>query len=716
MTTTSFRNLDGLFLPRGVAVVGASQKVSFVSNILANLRRWNFAGGVFPVNPKYAEIDGVPCHPTVASIPASVDLAFIGVEGGRVAEVLDDCERAGVRGIVVVSSGFGEIDTEEGHRREKFVRDWSRRTGVPLVGPNCLGLMNGHTGLVGFPTPFLTMRPGGVSAVLQSGMLAPSLLMPLLAREIGLHQIVSIGNESVVSAADYVAYMAQQAETKVIACYLEQIRDPSEFADACAIAADRKKPIIAIKVGKSTGARRAALAHTGSLVGPDATVDAYFRKHGIVRVDCIDELIETIGIGLSPRLPRGDNVAFVSPSGGASSLVSDLAEKFRVPLPILSDASAKALKPVVPAFGSVANPLDITGQSVFDDSILDRSLDILASSGDYDVIMWGRDFAAGIDPESPVAKSVVRAQAQFPDVLFLVASIVGGQIFDSLRPTAPLQNRVAALNGIPFLQGSDNALLAVRHLCAYARFQRNRNRQQALAARAAVPRLQHGDLPSRMTEREAKAVLAAFGMSVTREYLAKDAAAAVAHAQSIAGLVAMKIESPDIAHKTEAKGVFLNVRGDDAIRTSFGQIVENARAYKADAEINGVLIQEMAPKGVEFFIGMTQDPKFGPTVAIGLGGIFVELFADVQTLLPPFDEIEVREALLRLKGYPLLVGLRGAEPSDVDALVDTILKFGDLVQEIGRQVAEIDINPLVVLSQGNGVRVVDALFVKDQLS
>ena len=708
--------IAAFFEPTSVAVVGASANRSFASNILANLRRWGFRGPVYPVNPNYESVQELRCYPSLTAVPGAVDLVIVGIGSAMVQQVLADCEAKGVRAVTVVSSGFADMGGEVGRQRQTELAAWARRTGIAVSGPNCLGLMNAHNGMVALPTPFQTMIAGGVSAVVQSGMLAPSLLMPLLARDIGLRCIVSTGNEVDVDAADYISYLAGDAATLVIACYLEQIKDPSRFIAACERAADAHTPIVMIKAGRSEGARRAALAHTGSLVGADNVVDATLTRLGVIRVDTIDDLIECAAALHSRTLPRGDRVAVVSPSGGVSSVISDLAQSCRINLPQPSAALAGALKQAIPDFGAVGNPLDVTGQSVFATDILRKSLHALGASGEYDVILWARDFPAGLDRLSPVGRILEESAQTQPDVPLLVSSVVGGHMFRSLVPDEPMQERTTALLGIPFLQGTAPTLVAVSALVRYAEFQRNRSGRTLVARvppdslRAAAKRLALAQ-PGALTERESKEILALVGVPVTREFLAATAEEAVAAASRIAGPVALKIEAPDIMHKTDAKCVLLGLETPGEVVEGFSRVLANARSYKPDADVRGVLVQEMVEDGVDVIVGMTRDSQFGPVLLVGLGGIWVEILKDVQYLVPPLTEEDVRAALARLRGAAMFHGARGSAPVDLDAVVDAVLRFTELVVVAPPSLAEIDINPIRALAVGKGVKALDALFV-----
>jgi acetate---CoA ligase (ADP-forming) len=693
------RRMDALMRPRSVAVVGASPNPSFVSGALKNLLRNGYSGQVAAINPKYDHIESAPCYLSLADVPFDVDLVVVGVAARLLPALLDQAEQKGVGALEIITSGFAEMGPE-GARRQAELSAWAMRTGIPVGGPNCLGLVHAPSGMVALPTTFQRLFAGSAGFVLQSGMMAPTVLAPLLARGIGITFAVTSGNEADLEAADYIHYLVDDDDTRVIGVFAEQIKTPARFVEACEAAADKRKPIVMLKIGRSDAARRAALAHTGSLVGADDVIDAVLRKLGVSRVDSVDEMLEHIAVFHAPRLPRGSGVATVIVSGGAAGLLSDLAPQCGVTFPPLPEATAAALREVVPDYGSVGNPLDVTGQAVFQTEILERSLDLLAEAPGIDVVVYGRGFPSRMDRAAAVGNILENAVDRCPETVFLAMSLVGGHFHPAQSPDTPPAEPMAELGGVPFLQGAEYGLKAVAALIRYAEFVRLRAPVQPRPT--TLPRLPADDRP--LTERESKAILAQYGIPVTRERVATSLLEALAAATDVGFPVAVKVESPALVHKTEAGGVVLNIVDAAALQQGY----ERLTALDV-ADMRGVLVQEMVPPGTEVIVGMTRDPQFGPVIALGLGGIFVELLEDVQLLVPPVSEREVRAALERLRGIGVLLGARGEAPGDIDALVDTVLRFSDLCLDLAGVVDEIDINPLVVLP--HGVRAVDCLIV-----
>jgi acyl-CoA synthetase (NDP forming) len=619
---------------------------------------------------------------------------LVGVAAARLPRVLQEAENKQVGALDIITSGFAETGPE-GAQRQLELSAWAERTGIVVGGPNCLGLIHVPSGMMALPTVFPNPIAGSVGVVLQSGMMAPTVLIPLFARGIGVTFAVTSGNEADLEAADYIRYYVEDEETRVLGVFAEQIKTPERFIEACDRAADAGKPIVMLKIGRSDAARRAALAHTGSLVGSDDVVDAVLRKLGVSRVASVDELLEQLAVFHSPRLPRGTGLAAIIVSGGAAGLLSDLAPECDVSFSPLPEATESALREVVPEFGSVGNPLDVTGQAVFQTDILRCSIDLLAEAPNVDVIVYGRSHPARLDRASPVAKALEEAVEKHPEIVFLPMALVGGHYFPSQYADTPPVEPTDRLNDTPFLQGSDYGLKAIAALMRYADFLRTRGQRSTLAS----PRSRSvGSSP--LSERESKLLLAEYGIPITRERLATSLPDALAAAAEIGYPLALKVEG--LAHKTEVGGVVLNVGDDTALTQAYQRL-------QAIPGAHGVLVQEMVSGGTEILLGMTKDSQFGPVVAVGLGGIFVEILEDVHLLIPPVSETDARRAVQQLRGIQVLHGARGRPPADIEALVDTLVRFSRLCLDLQDSVDEIDVNPLIVLAKG--VRAVDALIV-----
>ncbi|HET8628022.1 MAG TPA: acetate--CoA ligase family protein [Thermomicrobiales bacterium] len=712
------RAMRALLHPRRIAIVGASPNRGFANTIQRRLVECGYDGEIFPVNPNYREVMGLTTHPTLESIPGGADLAIVVVPSRMVLEVLDACARAGVGAVNIITSGFAEKQEDEtGPARQRAIRDFAQRTGIRVVGPNCLGNISVRNHMVASSGAYPPLTVGPISLVLQSGLLAYSLVIPPHDRGIGFNYVVTSGNEADIDLVDVLRFYVDDEETRVIGCFVEQFRRPAEFLEVAAAAAERRKPIVMLKVGRSETAQRAALAHTGSLVGADGVADAVIRQYGITRVFSLEEMIETLAIFHSRKLPNGRGVSMGVSSGGTAGLIADMADGVGVDFPALSPETARRIEAVIPPYGTVGNPLDWTGQAGRMAGVLEECFCALADDPHIAIVIYGQAYPTVIDLTQAAGAVLRTLPERYPDKIFLVLASVPGEFKRRTFDADPVEPAIT-LDGIPFLHGAENGLRAVRSLIRYAEFQR-----AWTGARAAPPTPSAAGERARalvraaggrpLVERAAKEILALYDIPVTRERLATTPEDAVAAARTIGYPVVLKIESPDIAHKTDAGGVLLDVASDEAVREGFARIVASARAHNPRAEIGGVLVQEQAAPGHELILGMTQDASFGPAIAVGLGGIFVETLKDVALGVPPLREWDARGMLARLRAAPILEGhgARGRAPADLDALVATLARFSQLCLDLRADVAEIDINPLLVYAAGEGVRVVDCLIV-----
>ena len=717
--------MRALLHPRRIAIVGASPKRGFANNIQRRLVDCGFEGEVYPVNPNYDEILGLPCYPSLEAIPGGVDLAVVVVPSRLIPGVLESCERAGVGAVNIITSGFAEKQEDEtGPERQRAIRDFARRTGIRVVGPNCLGNISVPNRMVASSGAYPPLNRGPIALALQSGLLAYSLVLPAHDRGIGFTYVVTLGNEADIDVVDMIRYYLDDEETRVIGCFVEQFRRPERLLEMAERAADLGKPIVVLKVGRSEAGRRAALAHTGSLVGSDEIVDAVMRQHGIIRVYSLDEMIETLALFHSRRRPAGRGVGIAVVSGGAAGLIADLGADIGVEFPSLAPETVEKMNAVIPEYGTVGNPLDYTGQAAQQPEILDGCLAAMAEDPNIHVVVYGQAYPALIDLDQPTGQVLSALPERYPDKVFVVLSLVAGELKHRMIDQEAVEP-VRSIDGIPFLQGAENGLRAIASLVRYAAFLREREASapaDALdpdaAERAEWARGMVRAAGGRaLVEREAKAILARYGIPVTREVLATTPDEAVAAAEAIGYPVVLKVESPDILHKTEAGGVLLGLQDADAVREGFARVTASARAYAPWAEIRGVLVQEMVPAGGhELILGMTQDAAFGPAVAVGLGGVFVETLKDVALAVPPISNRDAHAMLSRLRAAPILTGhgARGQGAADLDAVADILVRFSSLCRDLRDDVAEIDINPLVAFGPGKGARVVDCLIVPRQ--
>ncbi len=708
--------IDALLRPRSVAVIGASDK-SFVGSIaVRNLLALGYRGGIYPVNPKYAEVHGLRCYPSVQAIPGPVDAAVIALGPRHVVAAMRELAAKGVRGVAIPAGGFADVGSV-GKALQEELASIASAHGMAVCGPNGMGLANLVDGVAMYiGTLTSALRRGNVGAILQSGSICEALANH--GDRVGFSYLISSGNEAVTDLSEFVRFLVRDAHTRVIACFIEGFRDPAGFVQAAEEAAAAGKPILAMKVGRGERARRLALAHTGALAGSDAVIEALFHRKGIVRVHDLDEMLETAAVFSQGRFPASRRIAAITFSGGEAGSLADLGEAEGLELPELAPRTRETLASAFPDLHNRGNPLDCWGVGEYTE-VIPACMDALASDPGFDTLCVSIDLPVGHgERESQVAQFIARKTVELSrgDGKVCVFSTNIGGPFDR-KPFEILKE-----GGVPVVLGMRNTMRAVAHLARYAEFRARRRDPGRLAPlqppagmRAAEARtIFERARGSVIGEREGKAILAAYGITVPAEALARDAAEAVAYARQIGGAVVLKVDSPQISHKTEAGGVRLGLREPEEVRAAFEEIVASARRYAPEAEIRGVLVQEMVPAGVEMIAGLKRDAQFGPVLVVGLGGIFVEVMKDAALAVLPVGRREVEEMVSSLRGRALLEGARGRAKADVPALVDAVLRLARLGEDLGAQIDQLDVNPLIVLPDGQGVRAVDALIVKCQ--
>ncbi len=698
-------DLARFFSPRSIAIIGASQDlVSISGQPLKHLVAHQYAGKLFPVNPKYQEVLGVKCYPSLAALPETPELALVVVNASRVADTLRACGKLGVPYAIVFSSGFSETGGK-GVAMQRELAEIAAEFNIGIIGPNCQGMINPAARVyAGFGSIFgADYEPGGVSMVSQSGGFGFSVMN--LAAEGGLHfrQAVTTGNEIGVSSLDFIDYFIDDEHTDIIVCYIEGLKDAHRLIGVGNRALANKKPIFAWKVGNTEQGQKAAASHTANLGGEMALYKAAFHQAGIIQVDDIQDVIDYSLAFQCGKLPAGNRVAIITISGGAGILMTDECVNRGMQVPPLSAATTDKLRDIVPSFGSLVNPIDVTAAIFSDLSMIGRTLNAVLDDPNVDSIAMINASLMG-DLAASVAREIVAVAKHSRKPIFLAWSAR-----DSVAPEA-----YAMLDAekIPHYKSPVRCGRALSALSWYAEALR---RAEALRADTApvITSVHARELlagrTDDVTEFAAKKVLAQYGIGVTREDLATSREQAVALAQRIGYPVVMKVQSPDISHKTEAKAVRLGIASDADVAAAYDEILRNAKAYKQDARIDGVLVQEMVSGGIEAILGVTNDKLFGPAVMFGLGGIFAEVLKDVAFRIAPVTKAAALEMIAEIKGYAVLTGARGAAHADVDALADTIVRLSALALDLKDQIAELDINPLFVFPKGQGVKAGDAL-------
>jgi acyl-CoA synthetase (NDP forming) len=698
--------LDSFFAPASIALIGASRDHEKIpGRLLAMLRKNEFPGKIYPVNPNYAEIDGLACYKSIADIGVPIDLAVIIIPARAVLPALEQCATAGVRNAVIISSGFAEEGGDSAAMQDAIAA-LAKRTGMRISGPNAEGFFSQVQRVAATFSPAVDVKPGVVplvattkriGIVAQSGGIGFAYYHRAKALGIAVSYVVSAGNESDLGAGEFLDYMVRDASTHVILLFVEGIRDVDKFLAAARRAAELKKPVIVTKVGRSGAGERAAASHTASMAGWSAAYDAVFAKYGFIVSNDLDEALTIAAVLVTNPLPKGDRVAVVTTSGGAGIWGADAVALQGLQVPELSRSIQTEIGKLMPSYGTARNPIDVTAQGVTSGG-LQKSVDLLTISDDVDAILVVLSLS-----------SDVRKPFKEPELTPVLVAQHKPVVFYSYTVPSDFARRELAASGVVVLSGLTHVGVAMRRAVDYAKF--------SPPMPADETRLPVRDLSSHLTspvlsEADSKALLRTAGIALTDEVLVKDKSELDAAVARVGFPLVMKIQSPDIAHKSEVGGVRVNITTKGEMFLAFEALLDNARKHRPEAAIQGVLVGPMARRGVEIIVGTMTDKTFGPMVMVGLGGITTELFRDVVYRPAPVSAAEAGAMLAGLKAAPLLNGFRGAAKTDVAALAQLIADISVLAARHAGEIAEIELNPVLVHPEGQGVTVVDALVVR----
>ena len=682
--------------PRSIAVIGASENPNKIGGRpLLYLARFGFRGPVYPINPKRAEVQGLKTFACLGDLPDTPDLAIVAIPGDAAIEALDECGDAGVKIAVLMTSGFGESDPEHGKAQESRMAERARARGMRIVGPNSQGLANFGTGAIAsFSTMFIEVEPadGPVGIVSQSGAMSVVPYGLLRQRGIGVRHSHATGNDADVTVCELAIAVAEDPAVKLLLLYLESIPDPHHLAEAARIAHERDLPIIVLKSGRTTAGQAAARSHTGALANEDRLVDAFLEQHGIWRAKDTTDFVEAAELYLKGWKPSGRRLVAISNSGATCVLAADAASMAGMSLAPLSEQTQGRLREILPSFAAVGNPVDITAALLTNSRLFGEILPVIAKDPSADAFLVGVPVAGqGYDVEA-----FARDTATFADST--------GKPLVVVAPQPPVADRFKA-RGLPVFAGEGEAIRSLHQFIAHGE----------LAARAkARPPVQPG-VPSRsertqarmLNEAESLALIGQAGVPVIPHRLCRDAPEAVRFFEELGGPAAVKGCSGDVAHKTELGLVHLGIVDTKGIRQAYEQcrrgLEENGLSF------DGVIVAAMARGRREMLIGAHRDPIFGPVVVVGDGGKYVEAMPDVRVLLAPFGAEDVRRALHTLRIAPVLGGVRGEPPLDVDAYCDAAVALGRLMSAPGSAIATLDINPMLLGAKGQGCMAVDAV-------
>lgn len=686
-TPTDTGALQTLFSPRSIALVGASERSAWSNTAHKNLVDFGFDGRILPVNPKGNAVYGRPAARSLGALGDAVDLALLMVPQAAVEDVLDEVQAAGIRNAVVLASGYAETGAE-GRELQDRLRAKAVSAGIQLIGPNCVGFVNYVSRTPVFTiTPPLPILPGSLAVISQSGAVGTLAHQYAHKQGIGLSHIVTTGNEAVIDVGRVIGYMADDPHTRSIAVFIEAVRDVASFRAGAERARAAGKPVVVLKIGRSATTAKSAQAHTGALVGDDRVFDAVCQALNIIRVDSMEELIITAEIIARTGVLRGDGVGFSSISGGICEILGDRAESVGIQLPEPSAVTVERLQAALPAFGTPHNPLDTTGAIILDPKLMGETTRILLEEPRFDLLGVAFDVPISEQQERSYSRpglEAIQQAANAGSIPALILSHTAQSLTDHARGT------VEALGLNYFPCGLELAVPALARAVSWSRTMR------AGQTRPASPAALRPEVLAQRPEGE-RALLQAlggFGVPVIPQILARTAQEAAAAAGECGGPVAIKIASPDIAHKTEVGGVKLNIATPEAAAAACTAMLAEVAAKAPGARIDGVVVSPMRSPGVELLVGVRSDPLWGPVVALGLGGVWVEILKDTQLRLLPVAEQDVLDMLDQLKGRALLDGYRGAAAVDRQAVARAVVAITQAALALGPELDTLEINPL----------------------
>jgi len=696
--------LRQFFRPRSIALIGATDNSRWSIYTYENLKSYSFPGAIHLVNPNREIVHGQQAYKTLRDLPDPVDLAFVMVSTPRVLPIIQEAAELGTKNFVILTSGFSEIG-EEGTRLEQEILAFAQNYGLTLLGPNGNGFINITNRITPYGLPIMPpLKSGPVGVVLQSGALASAVLAYAQGHGIGLSLLVAMGNETMISVTDVVDYLLEEESTRSVALFLESIRHPDELRCVAEKARSLHKTIVALKIGSSEASSRTAMAHTGALVGNNAVNDAALRQLGIIRVSSLEDLLTTAGLaGYTDPLP-GRRMGVVTPSGGACDLISDLAEEVGLVLPEFAPETTEKLQTILPTFSTCHNPLDVTGYVVVDSSIQQRSLEVVTHDPNIDFVLNLTATEGGREPT--------------PEMLALMLPTYDNLnvvIRESPRPVlltsntcmdlSPMAKLVVERTGLHWTAGIEHGMRAIGRFLWWSEFI---NSAPVKGGTETLPTISH-DQPFKgsWSEAQARTLLKEAGIPTVPGKLATSTAEAAQVARQVGLPVVLKIQSPELLHKSDVGGVALNLTSEEAVREEFTNMLARVQSRQPDARIDGVLVSPMRPSGTELLVGVVRDDLWGLVLTVGLGGVWTEILKDTAVRVLPVRHDEIEKMLGELRGAQLLRGARGQEGVDIQAVSEVIYRVSILALALGPQLNALEINPLLV--RGSHIEALDVL-------
>ncbi len=691
---------ESVFLsPKSIAIIGASDKRGSVGATITSNIMNGFKGIVYPVSPSRPTVFYKTAYKSVMDIPKPVDLAVIVINNLLVADVLEECGKKKVKGVIIITAGFKEVD-EEGAKREQKLKDIAKKYKIQIIGPNCLGVMNLDPKTM-MNSTFLKVTPksGKIALVSQSGAICAALVEDASAQGIGFSAVVSMGNKAAMSEVDILKMLANHNQTKVIVMYLEDMGDGQEFLKVCKnITKKLKKPVLVLKSGRSPEGAKAAMSHTGALMGSDEIYDALLKQSGAIRVDTMEELFDYATAFSKQPLPSKGELVIVSNAGGPAIISTDACSRLGIKMANIESIRPK-INAVIPPWGSSRNPVDIVGDADFNrfSNVLDR---VLAHPNVGSVIsMCTPSGTLNYDKLAQVIVSMSKKHKKT-----MLASLMG-------LDEGITNREILAAGDVPYYTYAEGAIRTLAAMLKFVNWIKTpegkipKFKVDKLKAKKIFDKVKKEKRPN-LLEEEGQEVLRAYGLPLPKSALAKTEVDAIKIAKQIGYPVVMKIASPQIIHKSDAGGVKVNLTNDSEIKEAFKTIIANAKKYDKKAEIKGVLIVEMVKGGKELIIGSKLEPGFGPVIMLGMGGIYVEVIKDVTFKLAPVTDKEADDMIASIKTQKLLQGVRGEKPSDIAKLSECIQRLSQLVTDF-KEIKELDMNPVLVMEKGKGCKILD---------
>ncbi|TBR22739.1 MAG: CoA-binding protein [Candidatus Nitrosotenuis sp.] len=692
--------VESVFLsPKSIAIIGASDKEGSVGRAITSNIMKGYKGKIFPISPTRDRVFDKQAFKTVLDVKEPIDLAVVVTKNDIVPAVLEECGKKKIKGVIVITAGFKEVN-EEGRKLEQDLKDIVKKYGIKLIGPNCLGVMNLDPKTM-MNSTFLKVTPksGQIALVSQSGAICAALVEDASAQGIGFSAVISLGNKADMSEVDVLKILAEHKQTKVIVMYLEDMGNGQEFLKICKqITKKFKKPVLVLKSGRSPEGAKAAMSHTGALMGSDEIYDAVLHQAGAIRVDTMEELFDYATAFSKQPLPSKGDLVIVSNAGGPAIISTDACSKMEIKMASIEDIRPK-INAVIPPWGSSRNPVDIVGDADYNrfNNVLEN---VLAHKNVGSVIAMCTP-SATLDYDK-LAEVIVQMSKKYEKTM--LASLMG--LDEGIK-----NREILAAGDVPYYTYAEGAIRALRAMLRFTAWQQS---SEGTVTKFKVDKVKVKKVfdavkkqgRTNLLEEEGQEVLRAYGFPLPQSILAKTEDDAVNAAKKIGFPVVMKIASPQIIHKSDAGGVKVGMSNEKDVRDAFNTIIKNAKKYNQKATIKGILVQEMVKGGKELIIGSKLEPGFGPVIMLGMGGIYVEVLKDVTFRLAPITNKEADDMINSIKTKKILEGVRGEKPSDLKKLSELIQKLSALVTDF-KEIKELDMNPVLVMEQGKGCKILD---------